>query len=67
MTLGSLSDMTPSEQSVGAALTKMTVQAVAANPDSATAQALNSVFYQERSYQQELYQSCDQRGPGAAA
>jgi autotransporter-associated beta strand protein len=44
--LGSLSDMTPSEQSVGGALTKMAVQAVAANPDSATAQALNSVFYQ---------------------
>jgi len=44
--IGNLSDMTPSEQSVGGALTKMAVQAVAANPDSATAQALNSVFYQ---------------------
>jgi hypothetical protein len=43
----------------------MAVQAVAANPDSTTAQALNSVFYQSEATSQELYQAGDQRGPGA--
>ena len=45
-TLGSLPGMTPSENSVGAALNKMTIETVAANPTSATAQALNAVLYQ---------------------
>jgi autotransporter-associated beta strand protein len=44
--LGSLSGMSPSEQSVGGALNRVAEQAAAANPDSTTAQALNSVFYQ---------------------
>ena len=45
-TLGHLPGMTPSEQSVGAALNQLAVQAVAASPDSTRAQALNSLFYQ---------------------
>ena len=46
-TLGSLPGMTSSENSVGAALNKMTIETVAANPTSATAQALNAVLYQD--------------------
>jgi len=46
-TLGSLPGMTPSEHSVGAALNQLTLQTVAVNPNSTTAQALNSVLYQD--------------------
>jgi autotransporter-associated beta strand protein len=46
-TLGGLSGMTPSEQSVGAALNQLTVQAAAASPDSSRTQALNAVLYQD--------------------
>jgi len=44
--LGQLSNSTQSEQSVGAALNQMTVQSVAANPNSATTAVLNSTLYQ---------------------
>ena len=44
--LGQLSNLTPSEQSVGAALNKMAVQSVAANPNAATTAVLNSTLYQ---------------------
>ena len=46
-TLGSLPGMTPSENSVGGALDRMTGQAVAARSDSSAAQALYALLYQD--------------------
>jgi hypothetical protein len=60
--LGSLSGMTPSEQSVGEVLNKMAVQTRTANPDSSAAKTLNSLLYQDEATSRNFTQAVTSEG-----